>query len=62
MKMIQNTKTEKKIVPVFLINGVSTTIIIPKKIARNYVIDRPCHVSVQETDNGILIKKAEFQD
>lgn len=59
--MIKN-KAEKKLVTVFLINGRSSTVIIPIKLARKYGIDKPSHVFIQDTDNGILIRKARIED
>lgn len=47
----------KKITSTFLINGRSSTIIIPIDIARKYAIDRPSHVTIEDTQDGILIKK-----
>jgi hypothetical protein len=37
----------------------SCTVIIPRKIARKYGIDKPTPVLVEGTDNGILIRKIE---
>lgn len=59
-EMIKNTA--KRICPIFLTNGKSSTVIIPIDIARKYNIDKPTHVTVQDTDKGILIKKLEFVD
>lgn len=59
-EMIKNTA--KRICPIFLTNGKSSTVIIPIDIARKYKIDRPTHVTLQDTDKGILIKKLEFVD
>jgi hypothetical protein len=51
-------KQEKiRIVPIFLSNGLSSTVIIPIELARKYNIDRPSHVTIEDTQNGILIKK-----
>jgi hypothetical protein len=55
----ESVKSEKRIVPVFLSNGKSSTIIIPIGIARKYAIDKPSHVTIEDTENGILIKKLE---
>jgi len=55
----EKNKGNKKIVPIFLSNGLSSTLIIPIELARKYNIDRPSHVTIEDTDNGILIKKLE---
>lgn len=50
-------ENQKKIAPVFLSNGLSSTIIIPIDLARKYAIDRPSHVTLEDIEEGILIKK-----
>ena len=50
-------ENQKKIAPVFLSNGLSSTVIIPIELARKYAIDRPSHVTIEDTQDGILIKK-----
>ena len=50
-------KNQKKIAPVFLSNGLSSTLIIPIELARKYSLDKPSHVTIEDTQNGILIKK-----
>jgi hypothetical protein len=52
-------ENQKKIAPIFMSNGLSATVIIPIDIARKYAIDRPSHVTIEDTQNGILIKKLE---
>jgi len=53
---------QKKLCPVFKINGTSNTIILPAQLARQYDIVAPSYVTIQGTDNGILIKKARIED
>ena len=48
------TRTVSK---VFLLNKISATLIIPAEIARKHGLDHPSHVIVEETDDGILIRK-----
>jgi len=48
---------EKHISPIFLSNGVSSTLVIPKEMAKHLGIDKPSHVTVQEKQGGIFIKK-----
>jgi bifunctional DNA-binding transcriptional regulator/antitoxin component of YhaV-PrlF toxin-antitoxin module len=59
-----NTKQKEKvrIAPIFLSNGRSSTVIIPIELARKYDIDRPSHVTIEDTEKGILIKKLEVRD
>lgn len=61
--LAQKTVNEREIrvCPIFLVNGYSSNVIIPKSMARNKGIDKPCHVTVQETDDGILIKKLDLK-
>jgi hypothetical protein len=51
---------EIRIAPIFLQNGISSTVIIPISIARRKGLDRPCHVTIEETDDGIFIKKLDL--
>jgi Antidote-toxin recognition MazE, bacterial antitoxin len=50
-------ENQKKIAPIFMSNGLSSTMIIPIELARKYGIDKPSHVTLEDTGNGILIKK-----
>lgn len=43
--------------PIFLSNGVSSTLVIPREMAKHMKIDQPCHVTLQEKNEGIFIKK-----
>ena len=45
---------------IFLSNKVSSTLIIPIDMARKFGLDKPSHVILEETDEGILIKKLEI--
>ena len=53
---------EKKIAPIFLLNGLSSTVIIPIEFARKYGIDKRTHVTLEDTNNGILIRKLEVKN
>jgi hypothetical protein len=55
------SENRKKIVSIFLSNGLSSTLIIPIELARKYNIDRSSHVIIEDTQNGILIKKLEVK-
>jgi hypothetical protein len=56
-----DSENQKKIAPIFLSNGLSSTLIIPIELARKYAIDRPSHVTIEDTPGGILIKKLEVK-
>ena len=43
----------------FLSGKLSATLIIPIDTARKYGLDQPSNVIVEETDDGLLIKKLE---
>lgn len=53
-------KRDKEIVPIHLANGVSSSLTIPVELARKYQIDKPSYVTVEATQEGILIKKLEI--
>ena len=51
-------KTGRRISPIYLTNKISSTLIIPIKMAEKYRLNEPnTHVILEETDKGILIKK-----
>ena len=52
---------EKKVFvkPIFLSGKISSTLIIPKEIAKKYGLDEPANVILEENENGILIRKLE---
>ena len=52
-----NLENQKKIASTFVSNGISSTIIIPIELARKYAIDKPSHVTIEDTQGGILSKK-----
>ena len=60
--MNEKQEIEKFICPIFLSNKVSASIIIPKDLARKYEINQPCHVTLTDTQNGILIRKLIGRD
>jgi hypothetical protein len=55
--MLETKESEKKIASIFMSNGLSATVIIPIDIALKYAIDRPTHVTIEDIQKGILIKK-----
>ena len=52
---------EKKVAPIFLSNGISSTLIIPIEMARRYHLDKPSHVVLEEKEDGIFIKKLDLE-
>lgn len=60
--MQENKKLKKKLTTTYLSGKLSTTIIIPIEIARRFGIDKPSYVSVEETPEGILVKKVNISD
>jgi hypothetical protein len=52
---------QKKIGSIFISNGIYSTLVIPKELAKKYAIDRPSHVTIEDTQEGILIKKLEIK-
>jgi hypothetical protein len=51
---------DKQIVRTWLAGHSSCTLVIPKDFAREYGLDKPSHVIIQGTPQGILIKKLEI--
>jgi len=42
--------------------GRSISMLIPKTIARKHGMDKPASVIVEETDDGILVRKVDLGD
>jgi hypothetical protein len=61
MLEVSNNKCNctKKIAPIFMSNKISSTLIIPIKIARRYGMDKPTNVVIEEKEDCILIRKLE---
>jgi hypothetical protein len=57
---MSNITKFKKVTHTFLSGKLSATVIIPIDIARKHGLDQPANVTVEETDQGILIKKLEI--
>jgi hypothetical protein len=53
----QNKSEKKEIVKTWLTGQYSCTLIIPKEFAKEYGLDKPRHVIVEGTPEGILIRK-----
>ncbi|MDN5868776.1 MAG: hypothetical protein L0H55_15435 [Candidatus Nitrosocosmicus sp.] len=60
-KLSDNKSNNKKdITKTWLTGQSSCTLVIPKKFALEYGLDKPCHVLLEKVDEGILIKKMEL--
>jgi bifunctional DNA-binding transcriptional regulator/antitoxin component of YhaV-PrlF toxin-antitoxin module len=51
---------KKEVTKIFMSGRLSATLIIPIEIARKYGLEKPSHVIVEETPEGILIRKLEI--
>jgi hypothetical protein len=51
----------KKITSTFLSGRLSATIIIPIDLARKHGLNTPSDVVVEDTENGILIRKIDME-
>jgi hypothetical protein len=50
-------ENRKKFALILLSNGLSLTVIVPVDLARKYNIDRSSYVIIEDTQNGVLVKK-----
>lgn len=65
MKMAYARDTESisdrmEITKIFLSGRLSATLIIPTDMAKRHGLEKPSHVVVEESPDGILIKKLEL--
>jgi hypothetical protein len=51
---------DKQIIRTWLAGHSSCILVIPKDFAKEYGLDKPSHVIIQGTPQGILIKKLEI--
>lgn len=51
----------KAIGRIWLTGQTSPTLVIPKKLAMEYRLDRPSHVILEKMEGGILIRKFELE-
>jgi antitoxin component of MazEF toxin-antitoxin module len=54
------TKTNREITKIWLHNNISASLIIPVEIARKHNLTKGNHVVVEDTDQGILIRKLDI--
>jgi len=50
----------KKVTHTFIAGKLSICMIIPIEVARKKGLDKPSNVTVEETDQGILIRKLDI--
>jgi hypothetical protein len=60
MKATTEKSVDKEIIKTWLTGQSSCTLIIPRRIAVEYGLDKPSHVIIEKTDDGIFIKKFEL--
>ncbi|MGI0044888.1 MAG: hypothetical protein ACRD47_14375 [Nitrososphaeraceae archaeon] len=46
----------------FLTGKISATLIIPIEIARRHGLNEPSNIIIEDTDQGILVKRLEIQN
>ena len=51
---------EKEIVKTWLSGNQYPTFTIPKNFAKEYGLDKPAHVVVEKTSQGLLLKKLDI--
>jgi bifunctional DNA-binding transcriptional regulator/antitoxin component of YhaV-PrlF toxin-antitoxin module len=49
----------KEITKTWITGNSSRTLVIPKRFAKQYGLDKPIHVIVEKQANGLLIRKLE---
>jgi hypothetical protein len=58
---LKNNKHQQDKAPwlskIWLANGISSTMVIPKKLAERYEMDKPCAIVLEEKEEGILIRR-----
>ena len=62
MRQSQNqlNNTKRQVTKTWLTGQKSCTLIIPRDTARRYDLDEPSHIVVEETPEGILIRKLDL--
>ena len=45
---------------IWLANGISSAMIIPKKLAERYRLDEPCAIVFEEKEDGILVRRLDL--
>lgn len=60
--MTHNNFKKREITKIYKTGSNSSTIVIPKQIAKQSGLDESCHVIIESTQNGIMIKKIDLDD
>jgi hypothetical protein len=60
-KIHKEKNYNKEITKTWLTSQSSCTLVIPRKFAIEYELDKPCHIILEKTPTGILIKKLNFE-
>lgn len=56
--MKENTDN-KEIVKTWLTGNSSCTLVIPKRFAKEYGLDKPAHVIIEKRADGLLVRKLD---
>ncbi|HEY9385851.1 MAG TPA: AbrB/MazE/SpoVT family DNA-binding domain-containing protein [Nitrososphaeraceae archaeon] len=59
-KQNQTNNNKKEIIKTWLAGSCSCTLVIPKEFAKEYELDKPSHVVIEQRPEGILIRKIEL--
>jgi len=59
-KQNQTNNNKKEIIKTWLAGSCSYTLVIPKEFAKEYGLDKPSHVVIEQRPEGILIRKIEL--
>lgn len=54
------SESPKRVTRTFMSGKVSCTLVIPIAIARKYGLDKPSNAVVEETKNGILLRRLDL--
>jgi hypothetical protein len=57
----QSDNTKRQVTKTWLTGQKSCTLIIPRETARRYDLEEPSHIVVEETPEGIMIRKLDLQ-
>jgi hypothetical protein len=60
-QLTEPEQNHKEVAKVFLINRKSATVIIPREFAKHQGLTATTHVTIEETSEGILIKRINLQ-
>ncbi len=58
---MSDNSEQKEIVKTFLAGHASCTLVIPRRLAIKYGLQKPAHVILEEKENGIFLRKLELR-